>query len=131
MLVVLKLISQVILVINVCFNILLSPPPSYVMTQYGNEPLRSTWNFGGHPVARLHIVLLLKTISYDYLHFTSYNTIIFDNNTKACFDTIVPYLGLMATECLRIPQPTITGMHFYIYATHGISKATTPQLQLP
>ena len=65
--------------------------------------LLSPWNFGGCPGIRVHSALLLKTISYDYLRFTWHNAIIFDNDAKACFDRIIPSLGLMATECLGMP----------------------------
>ena len=88
----------------------------------------SPWNFGGCPGARVHSALLLKTISYDYLHFTQHNAIIFDNDAKACLDRIIPSLGLMATERLGMPQQatasmlaTIKGMHFFICTAHGIS----------
>ena len=81
----------------------------------------SPWNFGGHPGARVHSALLLKTISDNYLHYTCHNTIIFDNDAKACFDRIIPSLGLMATEQLGMPQSatksmlaTIKGVHFFI-----------------
>ena len=47
---------------------------------------------------------------------------------QACFDRIIPSLGLMATEHLGIPQQatasmlaTIKGMHFFIRTAHGIS----------
>ena len=90
----------------------------------------SPWNLGGHPGARVHSALLLKTISNDYLCFTQHNAIIFDSNTKACFDRIIPSLGLMATEHLGMPQQatastlaTIKGMHFFIHTAHGISPS--------
>ena len=76
---------------------------------------------GGRPGARVHSALLLKTISYDYLCYTRHNAIIFDNDAKACFDRIIPSLGLMATEQLGMPQSatksmlaTIKGMCFFI-----------------
>ena len=88
----------------------------------------SQWNFGGRPGARVHSALLLKTIFYNYLHFTRHNAIIFDNDAKACFDRIIPSLGLMATERLGMPQQatasmlaTIKGMHFFIRTAHCIS----------
>ena len=64
----------------------------------------SPWNFGGRPGARVHSALPLKTISYDYLCYTRQNAIIFDNDPKACFDRIIPSLGLMATERLGMPH---------------------------
>ena len=61
--------------------------------------------------------------------FNRHNAIIFDNDAKACFDRIIPSLGLMATEHLGIPQQatacmlaTIKGMHFFICTAHGISS---------
>ena len=97
----------------------------------------SQWNFGVYPRARVQSALVLKTVSYDILHFTWHNAIILDNDTKACFARITPSLGLMATECLGMPQQatastlaTINGMHFYINTAHGFSKAITSQLQL-
>ena len=87
----------------------------------------SQWNFGGRPGARVHSALFL-TISYEHLRFTWYNAIIFDNDAKACFDRIIPSLGLMATERLGMPQQattsvlaTMKGMHFFIRTAHGIS----------
>jgi hypothetical protein len=81
----------------------------------------SPWNFGGFPGARVHSALLLMTISYNYLRYTCHNAIIFDNDAKACFDRIIPSLGLMATEQLGMPQSatksmlaTIKGMQFFI-----------------
>ena len=80
------------------------------------------------PSARVHSALLLKTTSYDYLRFTRHNAIIFDNDTKACFDRIIPSLGLMATESLGMPQhatasmlATIKGMHFFIQTAYSFS----------
>ena len=88
----------------------------------------SQWNFGGRPGARIHSALLLKTISYNYLHFTQHNTVIFDNDAKACFNRIIPSLDLMATEHLGMPQQatarmlaTNKVMHFFICTAHGIS----------
>ena len=88
----------------------------------------SPWNSSGCPGARVHSTLLLKTISHDYLRFTWHNAIIFDNDAIACFDRIFPSLGLMATQCLGMPQQptssmlaTIKGMHFVIPTAHSIS----------
>ena len=91
-----------------------------VQNALSHNPL-SPWNFGSHPGVRVHSALLLKTISYDYLRYTRQNTIIFDNDAKACFDRIIMSLGLMATEQLGMPPAattsmlaTIKGMHYYI-----------------
>ena len=88
----------------------------------------SQQNFGGCPDASVHSTLLLKTISNDYLHFTQHNAMIFDNGAKACFDRIIPSLGLMATEHLGMPQQatasmlaTIKGVHFFICTAHSRS----------
>ena len=88
----------------------------------------SPWNFGSRPGVRVHSALLLKTISYDYLCYTRQNAIIFDNDANACFDRIIPSLGLMSTERLGMPATattsmlaTITGMHYYIRTACGIS----------
>ena len=70
----------------------------------------SPWNFGSRPGARVHSALLLKTISYDYLCYTCHNAIILDNDAKACFDRIIPSLGLMATERLGMPLSAIKSM---------------------
>ena len=96
----------------------------------------SQWNFGGRPGARVHSAILLKTVSYDYLCCTWHNAIIFENDAKACFDRIIPSLGLIATERLGMPQQatasmlaTIKGMHFFICTANSISQAFI--LQLP
>jgi hypothetical protein len=98
-------------------------------------------NFGGRPGCRVHSALLLKTLSYDYICYTCLNAIIFNNDAKACFDRIIPSIGLMATERLSMP-PTATasmlaiikGMKFHIRTAHGISpglfKTTLPALIL-
>ena len=84
--------------------------------------------FGGKPGCRVHSALLLKTLSYDYIRYTRLNAIIFNNDAKACFDRIIPSIGLMATERLGMPPTasacmlaTIQGMKFFIYTAHGVS----------
>ena len=90
----------------------------------------SPWNFSGCPGARVNSALLLKTISFDYLRFTRHNETIFDNDAIPCVHRIIPSLGLMATECLGMPQQatvsmlaTIKGMHFFTCTAHGISPS--------
>ena len=86
-------------------------------------------NFGGRPGCRVHSALLLKTLSYDFIRYTRLNAIIFNNDAKACFDRIIPSIGLMATERLGMP-PTATasmlaiikGLKFHIQTAHGISS---------
>ena len=85
-------------------------------------------NFGGRPGCRVHSALLLKTLSYDYIRYTCLNAIIFNNNAKACFDRIIPSIGLMAIERLGMPPTasvcmlaTIQGMKFFICTAHGVS----------
>ena len=80
----------------------------------------SPWNFGGRPGARVHSALLLKTISYNYLRYTCQNAIIFDNDAKACFDRIMPFLGLMATERLGMPQSATKSMLATIIKDDGV-----------
>jgi hypothetical protein len=78
-------------------------------------------NVGGRPGCRVHSALLLKTLSYDYIRYTCLNAIIFNNDAKACFDRIIPSIGLMATEHLGVSSTTsasmlaiINGMKFHI-----------------
>ena len=85
-------------------------------------------NFGGRPGCRVHSALILKTLSYDYIRYTCLNAIIFNNDAKACFDRIIPSIGLMATERLGMPPTasacmlaTIQGMKFFIRTAHGVS----------
>ena len=85
------------------------------------EPRRSPWRQSTQRIPP-------QTISFDYLRFTWYNAILFDNNVNPCFDRIIPSLGPMATEYLGMPQQatvsmlaTIKGMHFFIRTAHGIS----------
>ena len=85
-------------------------------------------NFGGRPGCRVHSALLLKTLSYNYVCYTHLNAIIFNNDAKACFDRIIPLVGLMATKGIGMP-PTATarmlaiikGMKFHIWTAHSIS----------
>ena len=85
-------------------------------------------NFGGRPGCRVHSALLLKTLSYDYIRYTRLNAIIFNNDAKACFDRIIPSIGIMAKEHLGMPPTvsacmlaTIQGMKFFIRTAHGVS----------
>ena len=85
-------------------------------------------NFGGRPGCRVHSALLSKTLSYDCIRYTRLNAIIFNNDAKACFDRIIPSIGLMATERLGMPPTasacmlaTIQGMKFFICTAHGVS----------
>jgi hypothetical protein len=85
-------------------------------------------NFGGRPGCRVHSALLLKTLSYDYIRYTRFNAIIFNNDAKACFDRIIPSISLMITEQLGMPPTVATsmlaiikGIKFHIQTTHGIS----------
>ena len=85
-------------------------------------------NFGDRPGCRVHSALLLKTLSYDYIRYTRLNAIIFNNDAKACFDRIIPSIGLMATERLGKPPTasscmlaTIQGMKFFVCTAHGVS----------
>ena len=48
--------------------------------------------------------LLLKVLSYDYIRLRRITAVIFNNDAKACYDRIVPSLGLMATERFGIPK---------------------------
>ena len=71
---------------------------------------------------------LIKPLSYDDIRYSCLYAIIFNNGTKACFDRIVPFIGLMATECLGMPSTasasmcTITkGMTVHIHTSHGSS----------
>ena len=85
-------------------------------------------NFGGRPGCRVHSALLLKTLSYNYIRYTRLNAIISNNDTKACFDRVIPSIGLMASERLGMPPTasacllaTIPGKKFFIYTAHGVS----------
>ena len=85
-------------------------------------------NFGGRPGCRVHSALLLEVLSYDYIRYTQLNAIIFKNNAKACFDRIIPSIGLIATERVGMPPTasacmltTIQGMKFFICTAHGVS----------
>jgi hypothetical protein len=85
-------------------------------------------NFGGRPGCRVHSALLLKTLSYNYIRYTRLHAIIFNNDAKACFDRIIPSIGLMASERLGMPSTAtasmlaiIKGMKFHIRIAHGIS----------
>ena len=96
----------------------------HALAQNALSPL----NFGGRPGCRVHSALLLKTLSFDYIRYTRLNAIIFNNNAKACFDRIIPSIGLMATEQLGMPSTasacmlaTIQGMKFFIRTAHGVS----------
>lgn len=62
------------------------------------------------------------------LHYTHHYAISFVNGAKACFDTIIPFLCLMATEHLGMTKlattgvlATIKGMHYFLSKTHVIS----------
>ena len=85
-------------------------------------------NFGGRPGCRVHSALLLEVLSYDYIRYTQLNAIIFKNNAKACFDRIIPSIGLIATERVGMPPTasacmltTIQGMKFFICTAHVVS----------
>ena len=85
-------------------------------------------SFDGRPGCRVHSALLLKTLSHDYIRYTCHNAIIFNNDAKACFDRIIPSIGLMATESLGMPPTTtasmlanIKGIKFHIWTAHCIS----------
>ena len=85
-------------------------------------------NFRGRPGYRVHSALLLKTLSYDYIRYIRLNAIIFNNDAKACFDRIIPSIGLMATKQLGMPPTasacmlaTIQGMKFFICTAHGVT----------
>ena len=95
----------------------------HALSQNALTPL----NFGGRPGCRVHSALLLKTLSYDYIRYTRLNAIIFKNNAKACFDRIIPSIGLMATERLGMPPTasacmltTIHWMKFVICTADGV-----------
>ena len=85
-------------------------------------------NFGGRPGCRVHSALLLKTLSYNYIRYIRLTAIIFNKDTKACFNRIIPSIGLMATESLGMPPTasacilaTIQGIQFSICKAHGVS----------
>ncbi len=64
----------------------------------------SPWQFGNTPGASVHSALILKTLSYDFSRLTRTNIAVFNNDAKACYDRVIPSLGLMATERLGIPR---------------------------
>lgn len=43
-------------------------------------------------------VLLLKVVSYDYIRLRRTTAVVFNNDAKACYDRVIPSIGLMATE---------------------------------
>jgi hypothetical protein len=91
----------------------------------------SPWQFGNRPGISVHSPLLLKVLSYDYLRHTRHAAIIFNNDAKACYDRIVPSLGLMASERFGMSRPaaqcmlsTIKTMRFYVQTAYGVSTSS-------
>jgi hypothetical protein len=88
----------------------------------------SVWNFGGCPGVRVQRALLLKTISYNSLRHIYHNDTISDNKAKACFDIMVPSLGLRVTKPLGEHQSATASMvartkamHFVTCTAHSTS----------
>ncbi len=68
-----------------------------------NHNIASPWQFGSKPGESVQSVLLLKVLSHDYLRLTRTNAAVFNNDARACYDCIIPSLGLAATERFGIP----------------------------
>ncbi len=86
------------------------------------------WQFGNRPGTIVQSALLLKALSYDFLCLTCSPAIVFNNDAKACYDRVVPSLGLMATERLGMHATaatsmlaTIFSMQYFIRTIYGLS----------
>ena len=77
-------------------------------------------------------------VSYDYIRACRTTAIVFNNDAKACYDRVIPSLGLMATEHFGILSSAATcmlaiifAMHFFVRTAYGVSPtyfATTSNL---